>query len=84
MSAQIRMMGEATTLAVPWSAVYLDIYGNQWVYEKTGDRTFVRRRVEVAFVADGWAALNHGPSVGASVVTAAVAELAGTEFGFAK
>lgn len=84
MSAQIRMKGEATTLAVPWSAVYLDIYGNQWVYEKTGDRTFVRRRVEVAFVADGWAALNHGPSVGASVVTAAVAELAGTEFGFAK
>lgn len=84
LSAQIRMQGEATTLAVPWSAVYLDIYGNQWVYEKTGDRTFVRQRVEVSFVADGWAALNHGPMVGASVVTAAVAELAGTEFGFAK
>ena len=84
LSAQIRMQGEATTLAVPWSAVYLDIYGNQWVYEKTGDRTFVRQRVEVSFVVDGWAALNHGPIVGASVVTAAVAELAGTEFGFAK
>ena len=65
-------------------AVYLDIYGNQWVYEKTGDRTFVRRRVEVAFVADGWAALNHGPNPETLVVTAAVAELAGTEFGFAK
>jgi len=84
LSAQIPMKGEATTLAIPWSAVYLDIYGNQWVYEKTGDRTFVRRRVEVAFVADGWAALNHGPSPGASLVTAAVAELVGTEFGFAK
>ncbi len=46
-------------------------------------RSFVRR-VEVSFVVDGWAALNHGPSVGASVVTAGVAELAGTEFGFAK
>ena len=84
LSAQIRMKGESTTLAVPWSAVYLDIYGNQWVYEKTGDRTFVRRRVEVAFVADGWASLNHGPNPETLVVTAAVAELAGTEFGFAK
>lgn len=84
LSAQIRMKGDTTTRSIPWSAVYLDIYGNQWVYEKTGDRTFVRQRVEVAYVADGWAALNHGPGVGASIVTAAVAELAGTEFGFAK
>ncbi|MFO1003358.1 MAG: efflux RND transporter periplasmic adaptor subunit [Planctomycetaceae bacterium] len=83
-SVQIRMTGDATVLAVPWAAVYLDIYGNQWIYEKTGDRTFVRRRVEVAFVADGWAALNHGPDPGVSVVTTGVAELAGTEFGFAK
>lgn len=84
LSARIRLKGDATARSIPWSAVYLDIYGNQWVYEKTGDRTFVRQRVEVAFVADGWAALNHGPDIGASIVTAAVAELAGTEFGFAK
>lgn len=83
-SALIRMKGEANSLSVPWSAVYLDIYGNQWVYEKTGERQFVRRRVEVAFVVDGWAALTHGPNVGVPVVTTAVAELAGTEFGFAK
>ena len=83
-SALIRMKGEANSLSVPWSAVYLDVYGNQWVYEKTGERQFVRRRVEVAFVADGWAALTHGPNVGVPVVTTAVAELAGTEFGFAK
>lgn len=84
LSAQIQLKGEATTKSIPWSAVYLDIYGNQWVYEKTGDRTFVRQRVEVAYVTEGLAALNHGPTVGASIVTAAVAELAGTEFGFAK
>ena len=84
LSALIPMKGETTTLAVPWSAVYLDIYGNEWVYEKTGDRQFVRRRIEVSFVADGWAALSHGPKPGVPVVTAAVAELVGTEFGFAK
>lgn len=84
LSVQIRLKGESTQTAIPWSAIYLDIYGNQWVYERMGQSTFVRRRVEVAFVADGWAALKHSPPLGTEIVTAAVAELAGTEFGFAK
>jgi hypothetical protein len=64
--------------------VFHDIYGGQWVYEQVADRTYARRRVEVGWIDDGWAALRRGPDAGSRVVTAGVAELAGTEFGFAK
>ncbi len=40
--------------AVPWSAVFHDIYGGQWVYEQVADRTYARRRVEVGWIDDGW------------------------------
>ncbi len=61
-----------------------DIYGGTWVYERTAEHVYVRRRVEVPYVVDGWAVLSAGPPAGAAVVTAGVAELFGTEFGFGK
>ena len=82
--AHLMLKGDAEAIAIPWSSVYHDIYGSQWVYEQTADRKFVRRRVEVLSVIDGWAAIARGPKVGTAVVTAGVAELVGTEFGFAK
>ena len=83
-AAHLILKGDAESLAVPWSAVYHDIYGGQWVFEAVSDRQFVRRRVEVTSVSEGWAAIARGPSVGTQIVTAGVAELTGTEFGFAK
>ena len=83
-AAHLTLKGDAESRAVPWSAVFHDIYGGQWVYEKVADHQFVRRRIEVISVIDGWAAIERGPASGAEVVTAGVAELAGTEFGFAK
>ena len=83
-AAHLMLKGDAESIAIPWSAVYHDIYGSQWVYEQAGERKFVRRRVEVLSVMDGWAAIARGPKVGTALVTAGVAELAGTEFGFAK
>ena len=82
--AHLKLKGDAESIAIPWSSVYHDVYGNQWVYEQVAERKFVRRRVEVLSVIDGWAAIARGPKVGTAVVTAGVAELAGTEFGFAK
>lgn len=82
--AHLKLKGDAESIAMPWSSVYHDIYGSQWVYEQVAERKFVRRRVEVLSVIDGWAGIARGPKVGTSVVTAGVAELAGTEFGFAK
>ncbi|WP_459556809.1 efflux RND transporter periplasmic adaptor subunit [Lacunimicrobium album] len=83
-SAHLPVIGKIETAAIPWSAVLHDIYGSQWVYEQVADNTYVRRRVEVGWVENGWAALRRGPAVGTRLVTAGVAELAGTEFGFAK
>ncbi len=74
----------AESLTVPWSAVIHDIYGGTWVYEATGEREFVRRRVVVRYVIDDTAVLAAGPDAGKNVVVAAAAELFGTETGFSK
>ncbi|WP_202799970.1 efflux RND transporter periplasmic adaptor subunit [Schlesneria paludicola] len=83
-AAHLGLKGDAKQLAIPWSSVIHDIYGGQWVYEMTGERTFVRRRVDIGWVDGTWAAIRRGLQPGTSVVTAGAAELAGTEFGFAK
>ena len=83
-SAHLPLTGETEVKSVPWSALIYDIYGGQWVYEQTGERQFVRRRVEVGWVEKDRVALLRGPAVGAPIVTAGAAELSGTEFGFAK
>jgi len=69
---------------VPWSAVVFDIHGGTWVYERTGDRSYARRRVVVRYVAGDAAVLESGPPPGTAVVTAGAAELFGTETGFSK
>lgn len=82
--AYIPLKGETKVDAVPWSSVYHDVYGGQWVYEDLGSYRYARRRVEVGWVQGGWAALLRGPSVGTPVLVSGVAELSGVEFGFAK
>jgi cobalt-zinc-cadmium efflux system membrane fusion protein len=71
-------------LAVPLAALVRDMSGGSWVYERTDSVTFVRRRVEVARVANGYAILALGPKKGTTVVTSGAAELFGTEFGAGK
>ncbi len=83
-AAHVTIRGETKQVALPWCAVVHDVYGGQWVYEKTGDRTFVRRRVDVGWVDGEWAAIRRGIQPGAAVVIAGAAEIAGFEFGFAK
>jgi cobalt-zinc-cadmium efflux system membrane fusion protein len=82
--AVLSLKGESTSLTVPWSAVIFDIYGGTWVYEQTGERTFVRQRVAVRYVTGTTAVLSDGPPVGTRVVTAGAAELFGAETGFSK
>ncbi len=83
-TANLTLKGNPEQRVVPWAAVIHDIYGSQWVYEQLAAGKFVRRRVEVGWVRDGWGTLVRGPAVGTKLVTAGAAELAGTEFGFAK
>lgn len=70
-------------LSVPSAAILRDIYGGEWVYQKTAPDTFVRQRIEVASESGGRALLARGLAPGAQVVTAGAAELFGTEFGAA-
>ena len=78
------LKAEAESLSLPWAAVIHDIHGGTWVYEQTGPRAFVRRRVAVRHVVGDTAVLASGPPPGASVVTAGAAELFGAETGFTK
>ncbi len=80
----LKLKAEAQSLAVPWSAVIHDIHGGTWVYEQTGERVFVRRRVTVRHVIGDTAVLAAGPTPGVKVVSAGAAELFGTETGFTK
>ena len=84
LTAQVPLRGAIAQATVPWSAVIIDIYGGQWVYERLDELHFVRRRVEVAWVQEGLAILTRGPESGTTVVTAGAAEISGAEFGFAK
>jgi cobalt-zinc-cadmium efflux system membrane fusion protein len=80
----LALAGPADALVVPAAAVVLDIHGGGWVYEKTADRAYARRRVVVRYVSNGLAVLASGPAVGTVVVTDGAAELFGTETGFSK
>lgn len=84
MSVTLSLKGSTESLTVPWSAVVYDINGGAWVYENTAPQQFVRRRVEIARVANSQAVLARGPAVGTKIVTTGVAELFGTEFSTGK
>jgi hypothetical protein len=80
----LSLRGAEESLVAPWAAVLHDVHGGAWVYEATAPQTFVRRPVEVRYVADSLAVLARGPAPGTKVVTAGAAELFGTEFGAGK
>jgi multidrug efflux pump subunit AcrA (membrane-fusion protein) len=69
---------------LPAAAVLHDAYGGAWVYERSGEHVYRRRRIEVDHVRDGLAVLLMGPAAGTEVVTDGAAELFGTEFGAGK
>jgi multidrug efflux pump subunit AcrA (membrane-fusion protein) len=84
MTVRVERSDAGDQMVIPWSAVIHDYYGGAWVYVKTAEHTYVRHRVQVRYVVDDLAVIDLGPDVGSQVVTTAVVELFGTEFGFAK
>jgi RND family efflux transporter MFP subunit len=80
----IALKDPADSLTIPWSAVVHDIHGGTWVYEKTGDHTYVRRRVQIHHVVNDTAVLKSGPAKSKTVVSVGAQELFGTEVGFSK
>lgn len=73
--------GTAEGLSVPAAAIVRDIYGGEWVYQRTAPTSYIRQRIEVVRVENGHALLSRGLERGAEVVTDGAAELFGTEFG---
>ncbi len=80
----VPLKGDAESLTLPWSAVIHDIHGGTWVYEKTADHTFARRRVVIRFAREDVAVLASGPAAGTNIVSAGASELFGNEIGFSK
>ena len=82
----VRLMGTGseTATVVPHSALLHDIHGGTWVYVKTGDHVYSRRRVEVQDIVTNLAIITRGPEVATLVVTSGAAELYGIEFGVGK
>ncbi len=80
-AVEIRVRGaETPSLVVPFNAVLHDIHGGEWVYERTSEHNYTRRRVRVKRVAQGQAVLASGPPPRSRIVTDGAAELFGTEF----
>ena len=83
-SVLLPLTGAEQALVVPTAAVVYDMSGGAWVYEATGDTTFVRRRIEIRSQAGAKTLVTRGIAAGKKVVTNGAAELFGTEFGAGK
>lgn len=66
---------------VPYAAVIYDPQGQAWIYTSPSPRTFIRHKVDIAYVEGDLAVLNGGPPTGTAVASRAVAELYGADFG---
>lgn len=82
-NVDVPTMAQTEALTVPWSAVLYDIQGGEWVYARTADHVFARKRILVRTIVADTAVLALGPPVGTEVVTTGAPELFGTEFGVA-
>jgi cobalt-zinc-cadmium efflux system membrane fusion protein len=84
----IPIKGEDESLTVPWGAVIHDLNGGTWVYERTAEHTYVRRRVAVQYALGDRAVLKEGSVAGLkpgnTVITGGSVELFGTETGYSK
>lgn len=68
-------------VAVPESAIWVDVNGEEWVYTNPEPLVFVRAPVVVDRYEGGRAYLSKGLAAGTEVATVGVAELIGSEFG---
>jgi RND family efflux transporter MFP subunit len=80
----LTLLGSEESLVVPNSAIIKDVHGGEWVYENVEPQRFVRRRVEVSYVAGSQAVLSRGPAQGTRIVVTGAAELFSTEFNTGK
>ncbi|MFC2161442.1 efflux RND transporter periplasmic adaptor subunit [Acidobacteriota bacterium] len=83
-SVTLIQKSETESLVIPFSSILYDIYGGNWVYIRVAPQTYSRQRVEISHLIDDFAVLSKGLKEGDQIVSTAVAELYGTEFGVGK
>ena len=83
-TVHVPLNGDTESLVVPRAAVLRDIYGTGWVYVKSDEHEYRRKRVAVTFTTEEFAVLSLGPDAGTLVVVDGAPELFGTEFGAGK
>ena len=66
---------------IPYSALFYDPDGAEWVFTNPEGRTFVRKPITVARIEGDTAFLSDGPEAGTDVVTVGGPELYGAELG---
>jgi streptogramin lyase len=66
---------------VPHSSLIYDPKGQTWVYTSPQPRTFIKHKVDVAYVEGNLAVLNDGPPAGTVVVSTAATEVYGADTG---
>lgn len=69
-------------LVVPYDAVFLDAYGEFWVYTNPEPLEYVRAPIDIARETSDHAFLVDGPPAGTQVVVVGVPELYGSETEF--
>ena len=77
----ITVRGGAQETAVPASAVWVGVNGEEWIYTAPEPLVFVREVISVDRYEGDVAVLSDGPAAGTQIVTVGVAELIGSEFG---
>jgi multidrug efflux system membrane fusion protein len=82
-AVEVPVASQTTGIAIPSAAILRDVYGGEWVYQQTGEGSYIRRRIEVAQESNGYALLSRGLAPGDDIVTSGAAELFGIEFGAA-
>jgi cobalt-zinc-cadmium efflux system membrane fusion protein len=84
LSVELQMQAQGRYDTIPWRAVVFDIHGNAWVYEKTADRAYNRKRVVIDHVSRDVAAIAHGPAPGKEIVDNGAQEIFALETGYTK
>jgi len=71
-------------VVVPASAVVYDANGGTWVYARTAPHVYQRRRIQLLRTSGDLALVGRGVQANDDIVTVAVAEIFGAEFGNGK
>ena len=83
-TVSVPFQGEAESLVVPRASIVRDFNGVAWVYIRTAEHEFRRKRVSIRITTEELAILDGGVAVNSDVVVDGAAELFGTEFGAGK